>query len=294
METLLTPAKSSTLAARDNEDLLVPASSGSKGGCDTELKALEDAVTVLKSEPSLETLNNTLCWLESHFVKDDVSNVKVPGSKPAQVVFVLINCILPTYWTVLNDARDPTHVKVRNTLIRCLSTVTGIGATVNRLHVLLRNRQTPTRPKQDGEAGELAVLNSFLQKLLKRTAFIHDLWHDLISFVSASSKRLLLWKEAVSLIAAGKILSLAAQADDFIKDSTSVVHEGSWLADGQRYAVWLGSNIEYMMRHVDVANMESRKAISQLLSKALVLGYTGELVQIHGPLQANTPLRLPD
>ena len=292
METLLTPAKSSTLATRHNEDLLVPASSGSKGECDIEIKALEDAVAVLKSEPSLETLNNTLCWLESHFVKDDVSNVKVPGSKPAQVVFVLINCILPTYWTVLNDARDATQVKVRNTLIRCLSTVTGIGATVNRLHVLLRNRQTPTRPKKDGEAEELAVLSSFLQKLLRRTAFIHDLWHDLISFVSASSKRSLLWKEAVSLLAAGKVLSLAAQADDFIKDSTSVVYEGSWLADGPKYAVWLGGNIEYMMRNVDVANTESRKAISQMLRKALVLGYTGEPVQTYSLFPADTLLRL--
>ena len=278
METLLTPAKSSTIATSQNEDLLVPASSGSKKGCDTELKVLDDAVTVLRSEPSLEALNNTLSWLESHFVKDDVSNIKVPGSKPAQLVFELINFTLPTYWTILNDARDPTHIKVRNALIRCLGTVTGIGATVNRLNILLRNRQTPTQPKKDGEAGELALLNSFLQKVLKRTAFIHDLWHDLVSFVSASSKRSLLWKEAVSLLAAGKVLSLAAQADNLIKDSTSVVHEGSWLADGPQYAIWLGSNIEYMMRHVDVANAESRKAISQMLSKALVLGYTGELV----------------
>ena len=292
METLLTPAKTSTLSTTRNEDLLVPASSRSTTDRDTKLEVLDDAVTVLRSEPSLETLRNTLYWLESHFVKDDVSNIKVPGSKSAQVVFVLINAIIPTYWTVLNDARDPTHVKVRNTLIKCLSTVTGISATVNRLNMLLRDRQTPTRPDQGGEAGELAVLNNFLQKMLKRTAFVHDLWHDLLSFVSASSKRSLLWKEAISSLAAGKVLSLAAQADDLIKDSTSVVHEGSWLADGPKYAIWLGSNIEYMVRHGDAANMGTRKAIIQILSKALVLGYNGELVQIYGPLPANIPLRL--
>ena len=291
METLLTPAKTSALPKRGN-DLLVPASSGSKKDCDTKLEVLDDTVTVLRSEPSLETLRNTLYWLESHFVKDDVSNIKVPGSKPAQVVFVLINDIIPTYWTVLNEARDPTLVKVRNTLIRCLSTVSGISATVNRLKLLLRDRQTPARPEKGGEVGELAVLNSFLQKMLKTTAFVHDLWHGLVSFVSASSKRSLFWKETVSLVAAGKVLSLAAQADDLVKDTTTAVHEGSWLADGPKYAVWLGRNIEYMIRHVDAANMENRKAISQVLSKALVLGYTGEHVHIYGPLPANTPLRL--
>ena len=280
METLLTPAKTNTLATTRPEDLLVPTGSNSKSDYDTKLEVLDDAVTVLTSEPSLETLRNTLSWLESHFVKDDVSNIKVPGSRPAQVVFVLINAILPTYWTVLNDARDPNHVKVRTTLIKCLGTVTGISVTVNQLNVLLKDRQTPTRPEHNGQVGKLAVLTNFLQRMLKRTSFIHDLWHDLVTFVSAPSKRSLLWKEAVSLLATGKVLSLVAQADLLIKDSMSVVHEGGWLGDGPKYATWLGSNIDYMMGHVDVANMESRKAISQMLSKALVLGYTGEIVQI--------------
>lgn len=278
MEALLTPVKTSTSTTSHGDDLLVPVSSSLNKVSETRLETPDDAIVTLKSEPSIDVLKHTLRWLESHFVKDDASNIKVSNSKSAQVVLVLVNVILPTYWTVLEDSRGTSQTKVRDSLIRCLSSVTGISTVANRLNLLLNDCQSQTQAKKDSEVRNVTDLSGLLQKVLKATAFAHGLWQDLFSFVSVPTKRLLFWKEAVSLLATGRILSLAARADEVTRDSSSALEEGGWLGNGVEYATWLGSNIQYMIQHVEVDNEEYRKAATQMLSKALVLGYTGELV----------------
>lgn len=242
-----------------------------------KLEILDDAVKVLKSEPDLEALKHTLNWLESHFVNNDASNIKAADAKSARVIFVLTTVILPTYGSVLHEAHDPTYVQVRNSLINCLGTINGIGILANRLNMLLRDHQSQPQPWTDSEIAEGAGLIALLQRMLKRTEFIHDLWNDLLSFVSVPSKRYLSWKEAIALLAGGRLLSLAAEAQDVIKDSSSAIEEDCWLAKGSDYATWLGSSIKYMIIHVEVGNCESRKAALQMLSTALHLGYIGEL-----------------
>lgn len=278
MEALLIPVKTSTSTTSHGDDLLVPVSSSLNKVSETRLETLDDTVVTLKSEPSIDVLKHTLRWLESHFVKDDASNIKVSNSKSAQVVFVLVNVILPTYWAVLEDPRVTSRTKVRDSLIRCLSSVTGISTIANRLNMLLNDRQSQTQAKKDSKVRNVTDLSGLLQKVLKATAFAHGLWQDLFSFVSVPTKRLLFWKEAVSLLATGRILSLAARADEVTRDSSSTLEEGGWLGNGVEYATWLGSNIQYMIEHVEVDNEENRKAATQMLSKALVLGYTGEIV----------------
>ena len=277
MEPLLTPVKTSTNAAGYDTELIVAVNSDHKKRNVTAYETIDDAVLVLKSKPSLETLQSTLGWLESHSAKDDASNIKVPNSKSAQVLYVLIHEIVPSYWSVLYDAQRSSHSKVRKSLVRCLSTINGISTIANRLSLLLKDHEAQPRPLKSGKKEEIADICSLLSLILEKNSVHYHIWHDLGSLVPDSNKRSLLWKETLSMLAAGRILALAAQAEDIDRDTSTNLKVESWLANGTRYAAWLGRNIEYMLRQfVDTVD-ENWKQGAQLFSKSLTLGYAGEL-----------------
>lgn len=278
MEPLLTPVKTSTGAARHDPEFVVDVNPDHQERNVTAYETIDDAIFILKSKPSLETLQSTLSWLESCFSKDDASNIKVPNSKSAQVIYVLVHEIVPSYWSILCDARSSSHSKVRKSLVRCLSTINGIGIIVNRLSLLLKDSEVQAGPLKSGKKEEIEDICSLLALILEENSVVYHIWHDLGSLVSNSSKRSLLWKETLSLLAAGRILALAAQAEDINRDTSANLRVESWLANGPRYAAWLGNNIEYMLRQFVDTSDGSWKQAAQLLSKALTLGYTGELI----------------
>lgn len=287
METLLTPVKTST-HAKHYQDLLVPAGSVAQKEIVPALETVDDAIIILKSKPSLEALQSTLGWLECCFSRDDASNINVPSSKSAQIIFILVHDIVPSYWSVLCDARRSSQIKVKYSLIRCLSTINGIGIIANRINLLLGDRQAQSQPTKPANGEELADLSSLLSRILEKSTFVYDVLRNLRSFVSSSSKRSLIWKEALSLLAAGRILALAAQAEVVMKRTSSTGKEENWLATGSQYAAWLGNNIEHMIRRLKVDDEEGWKAASQMLSKALTLGYIGGLA----PTDINEPAKI--
>ena len=290
MEALLTPVKTSTHAAKHDQDLLVPVDSITRKDIIPALDTVDDAITILKSKPSLEALQSTLGWLESCFSKDDASNIKIPSSKSAQLIFVLVHDIIPSYWSVLCDTRESSQIKVRKSIIKCLSTINGIGIIANRIQLLLRgiSSQAQSQPTMSADKEELADLSSLMSSILRKSTFVYDIWHSLTSLVSSPSKRSLIWKEALSLLATGRILALTAQAEDIIGNTSLIAKEESWLATGPQYALWLGHNIEHMIGHLKADDEDSRKAARQMLSKALTLGYTGRLA----PTDHDEPAKL--
>ena len=276
MEPLLTPVKTGTGAAKHDLESVVDVNPDHHKPNVTACEIINDAILSLKSKPSLETLQSTLGWLESCFPKDDASNIKVPNSKSAQALYVLVHEIVPSYWSVLCDARSSSHSKVRKSLVRCLSTINGISIIANRLSLLLKDREAQAQPLKTGREEEITDICSLLSLILEKNSVVYHIWHDLETLVSDSNKRSLLWKETLSLLAAGRILALAAQAEDVNRDTSASLKVKSWLANGPQYAAWLGGNIEYMLRHLVDTIDESWKQSAQLLSKALTLGYTGE------------------
>ena len=79
------------------------------------------------------------------------------------------------------------------------------------------------------------------------------------------------WKEFVSLVGSGRILAVAAQADEAIRSKSADVGTRSWIADGRKYARWLGRGIATLA----VERRDDVKGTTDLLKKALSLGYTG-------------------
>ena len=280
MEPLLTPVKTSTNAAKPDPEFLVDVNPDHQKRNVTACESIDDAILILKSKPSLESLQSTLDWLETCFSKDDASSIKVPNSKSAQVIYVLVHEIVPSYWGVLCDARSSSHSSVRKSLVRCLSSINAISIITNRLSLLLKDHEAQTRPFKSGKKEEISDICSLLSLILEKNRVIYHIWQDLGSLISDSNKRSLLWRETLSLLAAGRILALAAQAEDVDRETGANIRVESWLANGPRYAAWLGDNIEYMLRHIVGTSDKSWKEAAQLLSKALTLGYTGELKSI--------------
>jgi telomere length regulation protein len=85
------------------------------------------------------------------------------------------------------------------------------------------------------------------------------------------------WKELLSLIAASRVLSTAAEALSLASESE--FRRLSWLGNGSQYASWLGANICHMTSKLAATGQEEQwRALASLIGRALSLGYTGNLL----------------
>ncbi len=278
MDGLLTPLKTiKTADIQSIDDQLLHIAPGHKSHKITDhvLQSPEDALEVLKSKPDLDLLIKVLLWLDPARESSDQFVIKVPGPKTAPIVFILVEEIIPNYWRVLNEGQK-IPLKL---IIRCLSSVAGLGAISSRLRVLLDIKEDAQNHSKNQEFGKSLLIEDLLdvlQKIVKKDAFVLKMWKDIGAMVSNVPQRALMWKELISFVAAGRILSLAGEADHILNKSSLSIKAQSWLGDGNQYAAWLGRNIAYMMAVLDKKDTKARRALAQLVCKALTLGYTGE------------------
>lgn len=78
------------------------------------------------------------------------------------------------------------------------------------------------------------------------------------------------WRELVSLVTSGKIISVAAQADEVLSVGTNL-HAKKWTGDGHEYAKWLGRGIAILAARAKA----SMPGLADLLGKSFSLGYSG-------------------
>lgn len=83
-----------------------------------------------------------------------------------------------------------------------------------------------------------------------------------------------LWNETLSLVASGRVLGLAAQAEDVLSASSTQVRERTWTADGKKFARWLARGI------VTVSSTADQTATRQLYGKVMGLGYAEDVVSV--------------
>ena len=243
------------------------------------LNSPEAALEALKSKPDLKELRKVLRWLNSTADGRHDFNIKKPGPKVAQIVYVLVNDIVPDYWATLSGG-NLDQPKERGLLIRCLSGVTGIGAIISRLHLLfgkLREHQGQAEVLGIRKSQFIEDLLAILEAILDSDGFVASTWNDVNSCISQSSQIFLQWKEFVNLVASGRVLSTASEASFALNELSQSVTASSWVGDGQHYAAWLGKNVQHMINSLPEDAVEGHNALSQILKKALSLGYTGQL-----------------
>jgi len=137
-------------------------------------------------------------------------------------------------------------------------TLKEIGSTVAKLRALL------SETKQD-----LLRIQS-LQDVL--TSSLDVLWQSTTILIRDQR----LWKETLALVASGRVLSTAAQAEHALDVAGDVAREKSWVSSGADYCRWIGKGAIVVCGGDDEANDSSRiEAAAQLVGKGLLLGNNG-------------------
>ena len=230
-------------------------------------KTVDEVLEFIRSSPDEEPIISLLSFLNKKSKGDAGFHIKIPSPSSAKVINELINTTLSDFW----DSND----RFNSSILDCLRSVAGIGAILARLR-LLTSRYGST--KQGGKGPEatkpLADIISVFSQLLHVDGLAKDLLIDIEYLVENATKRTLLWKEFLSSVGTGRIISAVAEAEDTVK-SAGGTHKPSWLSDGSKYCAWLGRNVCTLMN--DNGNDEiAWKATAQLCSKALSIGYSGE------------------
>ena len=257
------------------EAQLVPVESHQPKELMFAINSPEDVLEALRSKPDYATLSRSLRWLNRTVANNDEFNVRKPSPKAAQIVFTLINDIVPDHWETLRG--DGSLEKTL--LIQCLSSVGGIGAITSRLRLLLallKEGQKPAQVPVVSKTQLVEILLSILEDVLAKKGFITTIWRGIEDGSIKSSQKSLQWKEFSSLVASGKVLSIASEANLALGNLSESIKDSSWVGDGNQYASWLGMCMQYTLKVMDDDNVDGLRALSQLLSKGLSLGYTGK------------------
>lgn len=264
MEGLLTPLRT-TSTPRDEEPFLT-ISKPSRPLQPSQLPAtqtaplasvtnLDDVLTALRSKPSASTLYHILDRLAPITPTFDI---RTPSPKASQILKTILEITIPDFWNVISK-------KERGRLSQCLCSVAGLGGIVARLRFLVKDAES-----QPGVKGQIEELLDLLQGIMGVKGFVHDIW--VLGEGTGEARRGIIWKEFVTLVGGGKVLSVAAEAE-------SVLGSGGrdrWVGDGKKFTAWLGQEIAKAGSNTQTAEGEGElKALAVLLSRAFSLGYSG-------------------
>ncbi|KAJ5384026.1 hypothetical protein N7517_001937 [Penicillium concentricum] len=285
MEGLLTAVKT---VKRDSDALVTStveslrADPPARDNIDPEHLSAHHIIDLLKSRPDREQLYAILAALDpfskSKSTKD--FDLRIASPITAQILQLLVSTTIPDHWGSL-DAKDSKgkDAKARAALLRCLSSVAGLGSLVAQLRSLINAARASAQQAQ-GSSSQLGIrdLLAVLAALLEPRDFLLRLSSDISVIYDNKTRQQVTWRELVSLVAAGKILSTAAEALTVVDESRSV-SSFSWVGNGSQYASWLGRNVSHMAARLSPDNESDWASVALLTGRALSLGYTDQVVK---------------
>ena len=245
----------------------------------TSLDSPEDILRALEAKPSFDLLTKCLIWLDKSRKSSEKFHIALPSPKVTQIVHALVNEIVPSYWPILKGSSDSTEVGQKRLLLRCLRSIVGIGALALRLRTLISSRSAANTshigdPQQNQVEGTISETLDVLEHMLRGHKTISHLWID-TQKAEKPIQRTILWKELISWLSRGKLLSIAGEAASVKGPENHDVDVENWVGNGRLFCTWLGQNIRFMFKSIDDDdNQEKEKA--QLLGRAISLGYTGQ------------------
>lgn len=293
MDGLLTAVKT---VKRDSESPLVSAAEIQDHGNHTKPAidldqhdiSSSQAIDVLRSHPHREEVFSILSALDPfnksrHIQSPKDFDIRIPSPTTAQILRLLVSTTIPNHWTSLNaKVTTSKETKTRATILRCLSSVAGLGSIVTQLRSLIASARTSSQ-QAEGSSSTLAIqdLLSVLASLLEPKDFLFRLFSDISALYHTKPKKQVAWRELVSLVGAGKILSTAAEALTIIREpsfSSSI----SWVGEGIHYSSWLGKNIAHMASKLKTEDGDDDwKSLAFMTGRGLSLGYAGKCCEIY-------------
>jgi telomere length regulation protein len=232
----------------------------------------DDAREVLKSQPDQQNLAAVLQYLLYGIEGKHDFNIRLPGPKASQVMFVLVTVTLPDQWPQLRQASlSKKDRELKQMLVSCLRSVAGIGG-------LLMQIKQQLAEVAIGDQTLLDDTISALSTVLEGNNVLSDFLADSTSSQLTDMRRRVIWQEVISMFAGSKIISATAQASAKYPDQPVWRTDGLWLSDGNQYAKWLAKNISasaVKLTSAVKANPQHLDMISQVLKRSLSLGYRG-------------------
>ncbi|OJD21559.1 hypothetical protein ACJ73_07100 [Blastomyces percursus] len=256
---------------------------GEKHPCQQNgIKSPEEALHALKSSPDKYRVVQALHFLDPARPPGNGFNITTPSAVTAQLLHILITTTIPDHWSGLGNEDIPElegdrKLKPKAALLRCLSSVTGIGALVAHLRSLLAKQDSLSGEKGSGNKFVIQDLIAVLSSILKPPDFLFNTYINISSKVDLQAQRQVMWKELISLLAAGKVLSVASESFLTIKD-LNTPRSIYWIGEGNQYATWLGQCISHMATKAQAAELDCWNYLAQFVARSLSLGYTAQVV----------------
>jgi telomere length regulation protein len=251
----------STRQVNDTEPLIREVKSLSIQEDTVSVYSAEDALSALKNQPGRSTVSNVLKYLTT-----EGFSLLLPEPLNASIAHQLVNDTVPNYWTAIKTSTEAKR------FAKVFRNPTCLGHLVTRLRSLIADSRQKKAP---GEARNTAehISNTLdvLELTLRGEETTHLILRNVLEFGKTPVQTKLIWSEFLAQAVSGRILSIAAEAEDVLKGSEAS-RVPSWIADGKDYAAWLGRNSAVLIERGDQSE-EFLSAVVELFSKAL--GYTG-------------------
>lgn len=246
----------------------------------------EEALEILKNEPSHETLLHTLTYLNKETSSFDI---RTPDPLASQLIQVLVSEIVPTFWNVLSEASKDerrskkktksgkSHVDVLIDCLRSVPALSAINLNLKQLIQLLKSKQKQLGGKNSAEESLKSVLQ-LTEVLLRGESLVQDIWRNITRTSSTDLSRKALWNELLTLLG-GKLVGIVAEAEVVHQTTSKEARIKTWLSDNVQYAKWIAQNISAWTNNLPASDAAGTKAVGELLSKSFRLGHTGKAVQ---------------
>ncbi|KAJ5595224.1 uncharacterized protein N7459_001432 [Penicillium hispanicum] len=236
-------------------------------------------INVLKSQPDHEQLSAVLVAIDPYNTSKKIDfDIRIPAPATTQILQLLVSTTIPDHWASLNATEKKSKdAKTRAALLRCLSSIPGLGSLVGQLRSLVAYVRA-TAQHAESSVNQIGIRDvlAVLATLLEPKEFILRIYSDISQLFGNRTRQQVAWRELVSLVAAGKILSTAAEALTLLNES-DITSSLSWVGDGPRYASWLGGNISRMIAVLKTDDDNGWASIAFLTGRALSLGYADQL-----------------
>jgi len=243
----------------------------------------EEALEILRNEPDYEAMGLTLAFLENG---NSGFKITTPSPLAAQLVHVLVSGIIPNYWSALH-ASDGKQTKGKSSrqkqapelivILSFLQSVTGLNAILLGLKQLVQKSKEPKKfVGGPSILDNLKILLQALTEVLDGDGTIEKFWSNILNATDNSAKQRTLWQEFLSLIGNGKIIGIAAEAEDVINDLGKEIAEKQWVAGSSSYSAWASRNITHWAKSLSGDEDQGWKACGDIFEKMLRLGHSGK------------------